>query len=70
MKTIQIKESQLEEIFSSLKTTKSLCEIYENKDKILYERYLSEFVGVYLTLFTLGLGDEWSKWQIEHEDEE
>lgn len=70
MKTIQIKESQLEEIFSSLKTTKNLCEIYENIDKVLYERYLSEFVGVYLTLFTLGLGDEWHKWQIEHEDEE
>lgn len=70
MKTIQIKESQLEEIFSSLKTTKSLCEIYENKDEVLYERYLSEFVGVYLTLFALGLGDEWHKWQIEHEDEE
>lgn len=70
MKTIQIKESQLEEIFSSLKTIKSLCEIYENKDKVLYERYLSEFVGVYLTLFAFGLDDEWHKWQIEHEDEE
>lgn len=70
MKTIQIKESQLEEVFSSLKTTKNSCKKYENIDKVLYERYLSEFVGVYLTLFTLGLGDEWHKWQIEHEDEE
>ena len=70
MKTIQIKESQLEEIFSSLKTTKSLCEIYENKDKVLYESFLSEFVGAYLTLVLLGLDDEWYKWQFEHEDEE
>lgn len=70
MKTIQIKESQLEDIFSSLKTTKNLYKIYENIDKVLYKRYLSEFVGVYLTLVTLGLDDEWHKWQIEHKDEE
>ena len=69
MKTIRIKESQLEDIFSNLKITKSLYEIYENKDKVLYERYLSEFVGVYLTLVTLGLDDEWYKWQFEHGDE-
>ena len=70
MKTIQIKESQLEDILSSLKTTKNLYKIYENIDKVLYKRYLSEFVGVYLTLVTLGLDDEWHKWQIEHKDEE
>ena len=66
MKTIQIKESQLEDIFSNLKTTKNLYEIYENMDKVLYERYLSKFVGVYLTLVKLGLDDEWYKWQFEH----
>lgn len=70
MKTIQIQESQLEEVFSSLKTTKELCDIYENRNEVLYEKYLAEFVGIFCTLNTLGLDEEWYKWQVKHGDEE
>jgi hypothetical protein len=39
---------------------------YKNKDEISYEKYLSEFVGIYGTLVYLNLEDRWQKWQIEH----
>lgn len=63
---ITIDEKNLEQVFSHLKTVKKLRDIYESKDEISYEKYLSEFVGVYGTLVFLDLEDRWQKWQIEH----
>lgn len=64
---ITIDEENLEKIFSNLKTVKDLRDMYyKNKDEISYEKYLSEFVGIYGTLVYLNLEDRWQKWQIEH----
>ena len=63
---ITIDEKNLEQAFSHLKTVKKLRDIYEGKDEISYEKYLSEFVGIYGTLVYLNLEDRWQKWQIEH----
>lgn len=64
---ITIDEEDLEKIFSNLKTVKDLRDMYyKNKDEISYEKYLSEFVGIYGTLVYLNLEDRWQKWQIEH----
>lgn len=64
---IIIDEENLEKIFSNLKTVKDLRDMYyKNKDEIFYEKYLSEFVGIYGTLVYLNLEDRWQKWQIEH----
>lgn len=66
MNQITIDEKKLEEVFSHLKTVKKLRDIYEGKDEIFYEKYLSEFIGIYGTLVTLDLEYRWQKWQIEH----
>lgn len=64
---ITIDEENLEKIFSNLKTVKDLRDIYyKNKDEISYEKYLSEFVGIYGTLVYLNLEDRWQKWQMQH----
>ena len=64
---ITIDEKNLEKIFSNLKTVKDLRDIYyKNKDEISYEKYLSEFVGIYGTLVYLNLEDRWQKWQMQH----
>lgn len=53
---ITIDEENLEKIFSNLKTVKDLRDMYyKNKDEISYEKYLSEFVGIYGTLVFLDL---------------
>lgn len=41
--------------------------MYEGKDEISYEKYLSEFVGIYGTLVLLDLENRWQKWQIEYD---
>ena len=66
---ITIDEKNLEQAFSHLKTVKELRDIYKDRDEISYEKYLSEFVGIYGTLTYLGLEEEWQKWQIEHLNE-
>ena len=67
---ITIDEENLEKIFSNLKTVKDLRDMYyKNKDEIFYEKYLSEFVGIYGTLVFLDLENRWQKWQIEHLDD-
>ena len=64
---IIIDEENLEKIFSNLKTVKDLRDMYyKNKDEIFYEKYLSEFVGIYGTLVYLNLEGRWQKWQVEH----
>ena len=63
---ITIDEKNLEKVFSNLKTVKELRDTYEGEDEIFYEKYLSEFVGIYGTLVFLDLEDRWQKWQIEH----
>lgn len=64
---ITIDEENLEKIFSNLKTVKDLRDMYyKNKDEISYEKYLSEFVGIYGTLVYLNLEDRWQKWQMQH----
>lgn len=63
---ITIDEKNLELVFSHLKTVKKLRDIYENKDEVAYEKYLSEFVGVYGTLVFLDLEGRWQEWQIKH----
>ena len=64
---IIIDEENLEKIFSNLKTVKDLRDMYyKNKDEIFYEKYLSEFVGIYGTLVYLNLEDRWQKWQMQH----
>lgn len=64
---ITIDEEDLEKIFSNLKTVKDLRDMYyKNKDEISYEKYLSEFVGIYGTLVYLNLEDRWQKWQMQH----
>lgn len=68
--TIKIEKEKLDEVFSNLKVIKDLCSIYENMDEIMYRKFLSEFVAILCVLNTLGLDDEWYKWQIEHENEE
>lgn len=67
---ITIDEKNLEQVFSNLKTVKKLRDIYEGKDEISYEKYLSEFVGIYGTLVFLDLEERWQKWQIEHSNDE
>ena len=64
---ITIDEKKLEEVFSHLKTVKNLRDMYEGKDEISYEKYLSEFVGIYGTLVLLDLENRWQKWQIEYD---
>ena len=66
---ITIDEKNLEQVFSNLKTVKKLRDTYEGKDEISYEKYLSEFVGIYGTLVFLDLENRWQKWQIEHLDD-
>lgn len=66
---IAIDEKNLEQAFSHLKTVKELRDIYKDRDEISYEKYLSEFVGIYGTLIYVGLEEEWQKWQIEHLNE-
>lgn len=66
---ITIDEKNLEQAFSHLKTVKKLRDIYENEDEIAYEKYLSEFIGIYGTLVYLDLENRWQKWQIEHLDD-
>lgn len=68
--TIKIEKEKLDEVFSNLKVIKDLCNIYENVDEIMYRKFLSEFVAILCVLGTLGLDNEWYKWQIEHENEE
>ena len=64
---IIIDEENLEKIFSNLKTVKDLRDMYyKNKDEIFYEKYLSEFVGIYGTLVYLNLESRKKKWQVEH----
>lgn len=64
---ITIDEENLGKIFSNLKTVKDLRDMYyKNKDEISYEKYLSEFVGIYGTLVYLNLEGRWQKWQVEH----
>lgn len=63
-----IKGSDLEKVFESLKLVKINMYLFENEDKILYEKYLSEFVGIYCAIFQLGLEDEWQKWQMEYDE--
>ena len=68
MEEITIKRENLEEVFSNLKVIKSLMNLYrEDEDKLHYEKYLSEFVGIYCAICTLGLEEEWQKWQIEYD---
>lgn len=68
MEEITIKCKNLEDIFSNLKVVKSLVGLYRRRDDELhYEKYLSEFVGIYCAICTLGLEEEWQKWQIEYE---
>ena len=55
--------------FFSSKTVKKLRDIYEGKDETSYEKYLSEFVGIYGTLVFLDLENRWQKWQIEHSND-
>ena len=63
---ITIDEKNLEQVFSNLKTIKKLRDIYKGRNEISYEKYLSEFVGIYGTLVFLDLENRWQKWQIEH----
>lgn len=63
---ITIDEKNLEQVFSHLKTVKKLRDTYEGKDEISYEKYLSEFVGIYGTLVFLDLENRWQEWQIKH----
>lgn len=63
---ITIDEKNLEQVFSHLKTVKNLRDIYEGRDIIFYDKYLSEFIGIYETLVLLDLENRWQKWQIEH----
>ena len=51
MEEITIKHENLEDVFSNLKVIKSLMNLYrENEDKLHYEKYLSEFVGIYCAI--------------------
>lgn len=68
MEEITIKRENLEDVFSDLKVAKSLMNLYrENEDKLLYEKYLSKFVGIYYTICILGLEEQWQEWQIEYD---
>ena len=66
---ITIDEKNLEQVFSHLKTVKKLRDTYEDKDEISYEKYLSEFVGIYGTLVFLDLENRWQEWQIKHSND-
>lgn len=67
--TINIKREDLEDVFKNLKAIKTIRDSYEEEGNIiLYERYLSEFVGIYCTLISLNLVNEWDMWQINHMD--
>ena len=68
MEEIIIKRENLEEVFSNLKVIKSLMNLYrEDEDKLHYEKYLSEFVGIYCAICALELEEEWQKWQMEYD---
>ena len=68
MEEITIRRENLEDVFSNLKVIKSLMNLYrEDEDKLHYEKYLSEFVGIYCAICTLELEEEWQKWQIEYD---
>ena len=71
MEEITIKRENLKDVFSNLKVVKSLMNLYrEDEDKLSYEKYLSEFVGIYCVICTLELEEEWQKWQIEYDKNE
>ena len=64
---ITIEDENLEKIFSNLKVIKQLRDMYEkNGDELQYEKYLSEFCGIYGVINLLGLEEEWQQWQIKH----
>ena len=64
---ITIEDENLEMIFSNLKVIKQLRDIYKkNGDELQYEKYLSEFCGIYETLVLLGLEEEWQEWQVKN----
>ena len=66
MNQITIDEKKLEGIFAHLKVVKNLRDRYIDKDEIAYEKYLGEFIGIYVTLVVLDLEDRWREWQIQH----
>ena len=64
---ITIEDENLEMIFSNLKVIKQLRDIYKkNGDELQYEKYLSEFCGIYGVIVLLGLEEEWQQYQIKH----
>lgn len=63
---IKINSSNLELIFENLKIIKENRDWCERNGDDMYEKYLSEFVGIYTTITLLGLENRWQKWQIEH----
>lgn len=66
---ITIDEKDLEAVFFNLKNIKKLRNSYEGENEFYYEKYLSEFIGIYTTLVYLGLEERWQIWQIKHQDE-
>ena len=68
MDTLTINRSDLEHVFRNLKTVKNIKDAYEgDPDRITYEKYLSEFVGIYCAIVTLGLVTEWDEWQLNYD---
>ena len=64
---ITIEDENLEMIFSNLKVIKQLRDMYKkNGDELQYEKYLSEFCGIYGILVLLGLEEKWQQWQVKH----
>lgn len=60
---ITINSAQLEEVFSHFRVI-----IYnrdwaaKENDQETYQKYLSEFCGIFTVLVKLGLYDEWIRW--------